>query len=418
TRFGEAREGIVRAHRLGIIHRDINPANIMLTEDGSIKVMDFGIARVLGTARMTRQGNIVGTIEYMSPEAIQGLEIDARTDIYSLGILLYEMLTGRLPFTSDSEFGLMMAQIQQAPPPPSTFSPHIPLAVEQAIMRSLAKRPEARFQTAGEFREALTTATSASRSALQQQLTSQPTRIAVSDAPTLVQKPSPKETRLAGASETTPRTDPTAPKETRLASQSGEQAARQYQHQPPPPQQQYQHQYGQPQPAYPQPQPPQRQPAQPQPPQPQRGFQQGYPQAYQSGVQPQPSFFSRLSWIHYAGAALFLLIILAVPAFLILTAKKADLPSPASNPPSTSPQSTNPHPSSRSADPATTTPSSTAPSAPVSPPQVTPPSSTGGIREVDIPTNSTVSDTGKTRPAKPAKKKEEEDLAKRRKEAR
>ena len=153
--FCQALDGIGRAHKLGIVHRDIKPANVMITEDGSIKVMDFGIARVLGTARMTKQGNIIGTIEYMSPEAIQGHEVDGRADIYSLGILLYEMLTGRVPFEADTEFSLMMAQIQQAPPPPRTFAPHIPLGVEQAIMRSLAKKPEARFQTAADFRGAL-----------------------------------------------------------------------------------------------------------------------------------------------------------------------------------------------------------------------------------------------------------------------
>ncbi len=154
--FCQALEGIGRAHKLGIVHRDIKPANIMLMrEDGSIKVMDFGIARMLGSARMTRQGNIVGTIEYMSPEAIQGNESDARSDIYSAGILLYEMVTGRVPFASDTEFGLMMAQIQEAPPPPRSFAPQIPEAVEDAIMRALAKNPAARFQTASEFRDAL-----------------------------------------------------------------------------------------------------------------------------------------------------------------------------------------------------------------------------------------------------------------------
>jgi tRNA A-37 threonylcarbamoyl transferase component Bud32 len=157
----QALEGIDHAHRMGIIHRDIKPANIMLTENGTLKVMDFGIARVLGTARMTKQGNIVGTIEYMSPEQVRGQETDARSDIYSLGILLYEMLTGRVPFESDSEYDLMKMQIEDAPSPPRVFAAHIPQSIEQAIMRSLAKRPEARFQSAAEFRNMLLSATGA-----------------------------------------------------------------------------------------------------------------------------------------------------------------------------------------------------------------------------------------------------------------
>lgn len=153
--FSQALEGIDHAHRMGIVHRDIKPANMMLTESGTLKVMDFGIARVLGTSRMTKQGNIVGTIEYMSPEQVRGQETDARSDIYSLGILLYEMITGRVPFTSDSEYDLMRMQIEDAPEPPRSFTAQIPLGVEQAIMRALAKKSEARFQGAAEFRNAL-----------------------------------------------------------------------------------------------------------------------------------------------------------------------------------------------------------------------------------------------------------------------
>jgi serine/threonine protein kinase len=153
--FSMALEGIDHAHKMGIVHRDIKPANMMLTDTGSIKVMDFGIARVLGTDRLTRAGHLIGTAEYMSPEQVRGEETDARSDIYSLGILLYEMLTGRVPFNNTSEYELMRSQIEDAPTPPRTFAPQIPLGIEQAIMRSLAKKREARFQSASEFRASL-----------------------------------------------------------------------------------------------------------------------------------------------------------------------------------------------------------------------------------------------------------------------
>src|SRR6185369_6875689 len=153
--FSMALKGIDHAHKMGIVHRDIKPANMMLTDTGSIKVMDFGIARVLGTDRMTRAGHLIGTAEYMSPEQVRGEETDARSDIYSLGILLYEMLTGRVPFNSTSEYQLMRSQIEDAPAPPRTFSPNIPLGIEQAIMRALAKKREARYQSASEFRKSL-----------------------------------------------------------------------------------------------------------------------------------------------------------------------------------------------------------------------------------------------------------------------
>ena len=199
--FCQALEGIDHAHRMGIVHRDIKPANMMLTETGTLKVMDFGIARVLGTSRMTRQGNIVGTIEYMSPEQVRGQETDARSDIYSLGILLYEMLTGRVPFSSDSEYDLMQMQIERAPEPPRLYSAHIPQLVEQAIMRALAKRIEARFQGAAEFRNALSSALAGG---------STPARM----APTIP----PQQTQLIGAVAPPPKQG-YAPQETRIASQ-------------------------------------------------------------------------------------------------------------------------------------------------------------------------------------------------------
>src|SRR5260370_27426362 len=117
TLFCQALEGIDHAHKMGIIHRDVKPANMMLTQTGSIKVMDFGIARVLGTARMTKQGNIIGTIEYMSPEQVRGQETDARSDIYSLRILLYELLTRRVPRNRDRQLALMKSHLHVSPPP-------------------------------------------------------------------------------------------------------------------------------------------------------------------------------------------------------------------------------------------------------------------------------------------------------------
>jgi serine/threonine-protein kinase len=110
---------------------------------------------VLGTDRLTKAGHLIGTVEYMSPEQVRGEETDARSDIYSLGMLLYEMLTGRVPFNSTSEYELMRCQIEDAPAPPRTIAPHIPLPVEQAIMRSLAKKRDARYQSASEFRKML-----------------------------------------------------------------------------------------------------------------------------------------------------------------------------------------------------------------------------------------------------------------------
>ena len=156
--LSQALEGIGHAHALGILHRDLKPANIMLPQAGGVKVMDFGIARLLSAARMTRTGGLVGTLEYIAPERVRGEEADLRSDLYSMGVVLFEMLTGRVPFQSDTEYELMRAQLEQAPPALASLGVTVPPAVEAALTRTLAKNPGERFASAAEFRAALTDA--------------------------------------------------------------------------------------------------------------------------------------------------------------------------------------------------------------------------------------------------------------------
>lgn len=172
--FCQALEGITHAHALGVIHRDIKSANLMLTANDQVKVMDFGIARVLGTARQTKTGRLIGTLEYMSPEQMRGAETDARSDIYSLGILLYEMLTGRVPFQADSDYELMRAQVENDPLPPREFKADIPRAVEAAILQSLTKDPAGRFPSAAEFRSTLLAAVPAAALQLEPTMQAEP----------------------------------------------------------------------------------------------------------------------------------------------------------------------------------------------------------------------------------------------------
>ena len=143
------------AHNRGVVHRDIKPANILIGAGGVVKLTDFGIARPTGSIRMTGRGLAVGTIAYMSPEQIRGEEVDARSDLYSLGILSYEMVTGRHPIQADTEHAAMNAQLNVIPPEPATVNPEVPQAISAAIMRALAKEPGLRFQTALEFQAAL-----------------------------------------------------------------------------------------------------------------------------------------------------------------------------------------------------------------------------------------------------------------------
>lgn len=138
------------AHSLGVLHRDIKPENILLDQRGSVKVMDFGIAYAVGSQRMTREKSIVGTIEYMSPERILNKPMDGRSDVYSLGILLFEMLSGRLPFHETNEFDILRWHIEGAGPP-VTDVVAVPGFLDTVIQKALNKDPEARFATCSEM---------------------------------------------------------------------------------------------------------------------------------------------------------------------------------------------------------------------------------------------------------------------------
>lgn len=148
-------EALAYAHSRQIIHRDVKPANIKVTADGRVKLMDLGLALPREAKRMTAEGMIIGTPAYLSPEQAQGLPLDLRTDIYSLGIVLYEMATGELPFDSDDIPALLLQQVKQAPPPPRSITPSIPPALESVILKTLEKNPARRFQTADALASAL-----------------------------------------------------------------------------------------------------------------------------------------------------------------------------------------------------------------------------------------------------------------------
>jgi|GEM_PF-974545 len=153
--FKQALAGLAHAHHAGIIHRDLKPSNLMVNRDGIVKVMDFGIAKILGGRGLTATGVRLGTLYYMSPEQIRNQPLDIRTDIYALGITLYEMLTGRVPFDSNSDYDLMQQHIHHAPPPPRHFFPYLSPSIEDAVLQALEKEPARRFQTVEAFSRAL-----------------------------------------------------------------------------------------------------------------------------------------------------------------------------------------------------------------------------------------------------------------------
>jgi serine/threonine-protein kinase len=142
------------AHRRGIVHRDVKPGNILITDDGDVKVTDFGIARAVSEASMTVTGTTLGSVHYFSPEQARGDEVTGASDVYALGIVLYEMLTGRRPFEGDSAAGVALKRLNEDPPRPETYRP-VPSGLSAIVMRALERDPARRFPDAGSFAEAL-----------------------------------------------------------------------------------------------------------------------------------------------------------------------------------------------------------------------------------------------------------------------
>jgi eukaryotic-like serine/threonine-protein kinase len=153
--IAQAADGLAYAHSMGVIHRDIKPANLMITDGGLVKIMDFGIARVRGSQRLTRDGSMVGTLAYMAPEQLRGDPGDERSDLYSLAIVLYELLTGAPPFVADSDYDLMQAHMHARPVRLLGRVPGIDARADAALMRALSKKPEQRFSSVREFCDAL-----------------------------------------------------------------------------------------------------------------------------------------------------------------------------------------------------------------------------------------------------------------------
>src|SRR5690606_15163087 len=153
--IGQVLTALEYSHRALLVHRDVKPGNIMVTQTGQVKVMDFGIARAVSdsSATVTDTSAVLGTAQYFSPEQARGETVDARTDLYSTGVVLFELLTGRAPFQGERAAAVAYQHISEAPPKPSSINPSVSPALDAIVLRSLAKDKFERFQTAPEFRD-------------------------------------------------------------------------------------------------------------------------------------------------------------------------------------------------------------------------------------------------------------------------
>jgi eukaryotic-like serine/threonine-protein kinase len=146
---------LAHAHHSGVLHRDVKPSNILISADDRVKLTDFGIASLTADPGLTITGGTVGTLYYMSPEQMKAMPLDGRADLYSVGVTLYEMVTGQVPFKGDSYYAILKAHLESIPVAPMALVPEIPAALSDIIETALERQPSARFQTAEEFREAL-----------------------------------------------------------------------------------------------------------------------------------------------------------------------------------------------------------------------------------------------------------------------
>ncbi|BDC52773.1 hypothetical protein F183_A50880 [Bryobacterales bacterium F-183] len=192
--IGQVLEALEYAHGRGVVHRDIKPENIMVQPDGTVKLMDFGIARLAQDRRLTSTGRTVGSLYYMSPEQIRGADdLDGRSDLYSLGITLYQCVTGKRPFDGDSDYSIMSAHMMSNPVPPIQLDSRVPQPLNDVILRAIAKDREVRLQSAAEFRSVLLASVGAATGTAQATRATVPmvSASAAPAAPTMVMHPPP-----------------------------------------------------------------------------------------------------------------------------------------------------------------------------------------------------------------------------------